>query len=349
MRRFAAWLTLLVAAPVAISAQASTAEALHQAQDLYERLEIERAVPLLRQVVSPGWAFEVTQDQRVQAYTYLGASLALLGARDSAVLYFRSAIERDAFTDLDARQFTPAQITLFQQARRLTFAVAARPVAPARLDPRTERATFPVVTTHSASLRVTLRPIADPNATILWNAVNDGLREVSWNGLLADGHVAPPGRYELGLVARSALLGRTDSARVYFTVAHETPPLEDTLRALGPDDLLPERVQPGGGRADLVKGFAVAAGALVLSDAATNGELGRSGGGLAVAVAGTAGIVGVTALLSSRHERALPANIAENARRRAARAAANADVARRNAPKLAETVLLLSPAAGVGP
>ena len=84
-------------------------------------------------------------------------------------------------------------------------------------------------------------------------------------------------------------------------------------------------------------------------DAATNGELGRSGGGLAVAVAGTAGIVGVTALLSSRHERALPANIAENARRRAARAAANADVARRNAPKLAETVLLLSPAAGVGP
>ena len=94
MRRFAAWLTLLVAAPVTISAQASTAEALHQAQDLYERLEIERAVPLLRQVVSPGWAFEVTQDQRVQAYTYLGASLALLGARDSAVLYFRSAIER---------------------------------------------------------------------------------------------------------------------------------------------------------------------------------------------------------------------------------------------------------------
>src|SRR6058998_3337705 len=149
MRRPVLGLTLVVAASPAVHAQTETADLLRQAQELYEQVEIERVMPLLRQIVSPGWTFEVTPDQRVLAYTYLGASLALLGARDSALLYFRGAIEREPFTDLDTRRFTPAQVTLFQQARGLTFAVAARPVAAARLDPRTERATFTVVTTHT--------------------------------------------------------------------------------------------------------------------------------------------------------------------------------------------------------
>src|SRR5437879_7699172 len=213
----------MTAASPAISAQTPTADVLRQAQELYEKLEIERALPLLRQIVSPGWTSEVTQDQRVQAYTYLGASLALLGARDSALLYFRGAIERDPFSDLDARRFTPAQLALFQQARRLTFAVAARPGAAARVDPRTQPATFTVVTTHTASLRVALRPADEKGAVELFHDVNDGLREVRWDGLLPDGRLAPPGRYALGGVGRSQLLARSDSTRVCFTVPQDPP------------------------------------------------------------------------------------------------------------------------------
>ena len=349
MRLLVLGVTLIAAMSPAARAQTETAEQLRQAQDLYERLEIERALPLLRQVVSPGWSHEVTRDQRVEAYTYLGASLALLGMRDSAVAYFRSAIERDPFTDLDAQRFTPAQLTLFQQARRLTFSVAARPVAAARVDPRTERATVTVVSTHTASLRVELRPAGGQAAIVLFNGVNDGLRELPWDGLLPDGRLAPPGRYELVVVGRSQLLGRSDSTRVYFTVAHETPPLEDTLPDLARAQLLPERLQMSAGRNDLLKSLGVGVSALVASSLAANGDLGRDGRVLAIAVSGTAGIAGVTAFLNARHERDIPANIEANSRRRAARAAANDSIARRNAAKVAQTVLVITPAAGVGP
>jgi len=349
MRRLVLGLTLVVAASPSARAQTQTGDQLRQAEDLYERLEIERAVPLLGQVVATSWPHAVTQDQRVEAYTYLGASLALLGMGDSAAMYFRSAIERDPFTDLDAQRFTPAQVALFRQARRLTFAVAVRPVAAGRVDPRTERATFTVVTTHRASLRVELRPADEKGAVELFHDANDGLREVRWDGLLPDGRLAPPGRYELGVVGRSQLLARSDSMRVYFTVAHETPPLEDTLPDLSPAQLLPERLLVAAGAKDLIKGLVIAAGALAVSSVAVNRDLGRGGRALAIAVGATAGIAGVTALLNARHERDLPANIAENGRRRVARAAANASIAHRNAEKIAETVLIIRPAAGVGP
>ena len=348
MRRLVLGLTLVVSAASAVRAQTETADLLRQAEQLYERLEIERAVPLLRQIVSPSWPHEITKEQRVEAYIYLGASLALIGVRDSALLYFRGAIERDPFTDLDPQRFTPAQLTLFQQARRLTFAVAARPVAGARVDPRTQRATFTIVTTHPASLRVELRPVEVQTAIVLFNQVNDGMRDVLWDGLLPDGRLAPPGRYELAVVGRSQLLARSDSVRVYFTLAHETPPLEDTLPELAPAQLLPELLQVSAGRRDLLKGLSVAVGALIVSSVAANGDLGRGGRVLAIAVGGTAGISGVTAFLNSRHERELPANIEENSRRRAARAAVNASVARRNAEKIAQTILVILPAAGVG-
>src|SRR2546425_4732458 len=321
MRRLVLGLTLVVAASPSARAQTETSDQLRQAQDLYERLEIERAVPLLAEVASTNWPHAVTNDQRVEAYTYLGASLALLGMGDSAAMYFRSAIERDPFTALDAQRFTPAQVALFRQARRLTFAVAARPVAAARVDPRTERATFTVVTTHRASLRVELRPADEKSAIELFHDINDGMREVRWDGLLPDGRLAPPGRYELGVVGRSQLLARSDSMRVYFTVAHETAPLEDTLPDLAPAQLLPERLRVAAGRNDLVKGLAVAAGALAASSVAANGDFRREGRALAIAVGATAGIAGVTALLNARHEPELPANLAEDGRRRARPAA----------------------------
>src|SRR5438094_2419776 len=309
MRRLALGMMLLLGAPQPLRAQSETSDSLRRAQELYERLDIERALPLLRQVVSPSWPFETTKDQRVQALTLLGASLALAGARDSALLYFRTAIEREPFTDLDAQRFTPAQLALFREARRLTFAVAARPVAAVRVDPRTERATFTVTTTHAASLRVELRLADGQTVAALYQGANDGVRDLPWNGLLADGHLAPPGRYALAVLARSSLLGRSDSTRVYFTVAQETPSLEDTLPALRPGELLPERLRLSTGRSDLLKGLAVGAGALAASSLATNGQLGRGGRVLAIVVGAAAAAAGGRALLHARHERDLPANV----------------------------------------
>src|SRR5205809_154796 len=132
MRRLVWAVVLAAGAAPALAAQGSTAELLGQAHQFYEGLEVERALPLLRQIISPNWPFEVTRDQRVDAYKYLGACLAVAGKRDSAVLYFRAAIERDPFTDLDPSLFTPAQLATFAEARRRTLAVAVRPAARGR-------------------------------------------------------------------------------------------------------------------------------------------------------------------------------------------------------------------------
>ena len=332
-----------------LAAQGTTEDLLRQAHQYYEQLEVERALPLLRQILSPAWPFEVAAAQRVDAYKYLGAALALGGHRDSAVLYFRAALERDAFTDLDPRSFTPAQVTLFAQARGLVFAIGARPVAARRFDPRTERLTVTVATTHAAALTVELRALAAPASAVLFRGTSEGLRELDWNGLLDDGRLAPPGRYVLVTHGTSTLMPTTDSSTVYLDIAHEVEPFEDTLPALGPRDFLPERISPAAATNDLLKGLAVAGATLVIAEGLTNGDL---GGGLRAGsrvVAGAAAVTGGVAFALRRSNRDIPENIAANARRRTEHQAANDGVNRRNAERLARTVLVITPAAGVGP
>ncbi|MGH7568814.1 MAG: tetratricopeptide repeat protein [Gemmatimonadales bacterium] len=355
MSRLALAVTLLLVPLRAVTGQEQTAELLRRARELYERVDIERALPLLRQVVSPAWPDEMTPGQRVEAYRYLGASLALVGQADSAAFYFRNALERDPFTDLDRRQFTPAQLAAFDVARRRSFGVGVRPVAAARVDPRIERVTFSVVSTHAAVLRGEVRPAVGPapeeRRVVVFTGDNDGPREIGWDGLAAGGRLALPGRYELVITGRSRLETRTDSARVYFEIRHEVTPLEDTLPDLGRDDLLPERSTTSAATGDLLKGLGVAAGVWLIADGlaaeALNG--GDGGGGRSAAVMLGASFTGVVAFVTGRRPRDLPDNVAANERRRAERRAANDAIARRNADLIAQTILVITPAAGVGP
>ncbi len=334
MRRLAWAVVLAAGVSPALAAQGSTAELLGQAHQFYERLEVERALPLLRQIVSPNWPFEVTPDQRVDAYKYLGACLAVAGKRDSAVLYFRAAIERDPFTDLDPSLFTPAQLATFGEARRRTLAVAVRPVQPARVDPRTARVTFTVVATHAALVDVKLSASGAGPPLSLFQGTMDGVREIAWDGLLADRRLAP-------------ITGGSDSARVYFDLRHEVETLEDTVPDLDRGRLLPERISAEAARRDVPKGLGVAAAALLIAGAAT-GDLGGGERGGAAVVAATAAVTGVVAFLAHRQHGAIPENVAANARRRAERDSANASIRGRNADRIAATLLLVSPAAGKG-
>jgi len=347
MRRLVWAAVFAVGAAPTLAAQGSTEELLVQAHQFYERLEVERALPLLRQIVSPNWPFEVTADQRVDAYKYLGACLALAGKRDSAVLYFRAAIERDPFTELDPSMFTPAQLATFDEARRRTLAIAVRSVQPARVDPRTTRVTFTVVATHAALVNVKLSAIGVGSPLVLFQGTIDGVREIAWDGLLANRRLAPPGRYTLAVVGRSRVTGAADSARVYFDLRHDVAALEDTLPDLDQRSLLPERISPEAARRDVVKGVGVAAAALLIAGAA-NGDLGGSERGAADVVAATAAITGVVAFLLGRRHGAIPENVAANARNRAQRDSVKAAVRARNADRIAATVLLVDPAAGEG-
>jgi len=341
-RAAAVGLAFLLVCPTITAAQAGTAEVLQQARELYERLEIERALPLLRQIVSPAWPLEVTNGQRVEAYTYLGAALVLRGKRDSAVLYFRAALERDAFADLDPARFTPAQAGAFAAARRLTFSVGARPIPETRVDPRTGRLTVTVVTTHAARLRATLRALGGTELVVLYDGANDGAREIGWNGLGPDGQVAAPGRYDLSVVGHSQLTAQADSLRMYLDLQHDVEPFEDTLPVLGAGELLPERYSESTAGNDLLKGLGVAVGALVVGHVIANDRLGTGREGAVMAAGATS--AAVAAFFYRRAHPAIPHNVALNDTRQAARDSANAAIRRRNADRVGRTQLLITPA-----
>jgi len=330
-----------------LDAQAGTAELLERARQLYERLEIERALPLLRQVVSPEWPLEVTTAQRVEAYKYLGAALALRGKRDSAVLYFRAALERDPFADLDPAQFTPTQAAAFASARRLTFSVGARPITEVRVDPRSKGWAVTVVTTHAATLRATIRALGSSEFVVLYDGPNDGAREIGWNGLRPDGRLASPGRYDLSLVGRSQISTQVDSVGIYLDLAHEVEALEDTLPALGPDALFPERHAESVAGRDLLTGLGVALGALAVGALLANDQLGTGHEGRVMAGAATA--TGIVAFFYRRAHRDIPQNVGLNATHRAARDSANAVIGQRNAERIARTLLLITPATASAP
>ena len=337
-----------LATPALVQAQGNTDETLKKAVQLYEELQVERALVLLRQVISPSSPFVVSSAQRVEAYKYLGAAHAILGQSDSASVYFRAAIERDPFVDLDAQAFTTVERAAFAEARQRTFAVAVRPIVRTRIDPRTERMTFVLLSTHACLLHAELRD-AKGAVTPIFESENEGVREIQWDGLLADGHVAPAGRYELVIRGQSHLTDNVDSARLFLDVALDRPPLEDTLPSLGAADLLPEHYPASASSIELAKGLGIAVTALAIPLAVGDNHIGTGARGLAgvMAVGGIA--VGIGGFVWRRQHNEIAANIAENTRRKAERDAKNGDIERRNEQRIAVTALLITPAAGVGP
>jgi hypothetical protein len=340
--RHAVVLALLGAAAPRLGAQDNTDEVLRQSITLYENLDVERALSLLRRVVSPSSPFEVSREQRVTAYKYLGAALAILGQSDSSIVYFRAALERDPFLDLDPDRFTHQEQAALAEARRRSFGAAARPLTAKRWDPAHEEVTFSVVTTHQAALRVEIQPLDGGPGAVIYDRETDGIRDVTWNGVIAT-RLAPPGAYELRVIGRSLLTQRVDSMALAFTLRHDFPQLEDTLPALLPEQLLPERHPPSAGRASLLKGLAIATAALVIPRVAGHGDLKDGGNGLAATAATAAAGAGIVAFVVRSRSPEIPINIALNNIRQTERAAANAEIIRRNGERVAQTRLVLVP------
>ncbi len=334
---------LAAAAPAA--AQTTTAEQLRRAQALYDELELERAARLLRAVISPQWSSPVQPAQRVEALKLLGATLVLVGQADSAVTHFRNALRLDPFTDLASEEFTPAQVGAFARARRRVFAIATRPVE-GRIDPRIERIRFPFATTHSATVRAEL--LSGDSVVAVFESATEGTSEIVWDGLTR-GRLAPAGRYEMRVRASSRVITATDSASTYFDLRTETAPLEDTLPELGPGDLLPERKPATAGIGELGKGVAIAGGVMLIAGPLTSATLGSDDGAKAAVVAGAGVLAGIVAFISARKQRDIPANVTLNRTRLDERRAANQAIGERNAARSAQTVFIITPAAGKEP
>jgi len=287
-RALGLWAVMLAATAARLPAQTGAAETLQRAIHQYEQVEIEDAVTLLRQIVSPTSTLEVSPEQRAQALKYLGAVFALQpGAEkhDSAVAYFSAAIARDPAVDLDAQSFTPAQLAAFAEARNHTFSVAVRPLRHDTLAYGATMLTFRCLTSHAALLRAELRT-GGVTVLVLYDGPSNGLRQMVWDGSLPGWTQPVAGRYEMALIGHSTVVSQTDSAAVLFDLTLNHAPLVDTLPDFGPQDLLP-------------------------------------------------------AVGADRRE--IPANVAENQRRLADRAATNATILERNAEVLRQLKLVITP------
>ena len=328
-----------------ITGTAQTEENLQQAISLYEGLQIEQARDLLLVVISPNSPFEVSQTQRVLAYIYLGASYASLNNTDSANIFFLAAIERNPFVDLDPQSFTDVERQVFGDARQLSFRVGARPIEATEFDPRTEALRIQTLTTHSGQVQVFVNHTQRQLRLPVFAGEADGLRQFNWSGSLPQGGLAPPGVYELVVTGVSSSNQRSDSTSVLFRLEHQFDPLEDTLPRFRADQLLPERLPPSVARNELFMGLGVAAAALILPSTVGNRNLGSSST-LSISVA-TLGLgTGLFAYLRRQATPEMPRNMAENARREAARQAENVAIRRRNANRIARTIIRITPVAG---
>jgi hypothetical protein len=333
-------IAMAVARPLA--AQRTPGEVLSRAVILYEELQLERAVTLLREVTSP--SNNATTVERVQAMKYLGAAFALLSRRDSALAYYRAALERDPFTDLDVAVFTAQERQLFAVARRRTFVVGVRTVPDSAFIPGRGRAPLQFVATQHARTQAVVRRSegGDPVVSFRWTA--EGASEPSWDGLDQQGARLPAGRYLLEATATATADSARDTVKLRFDVRYDHEPLEDTL-TLDSGSLLPERQPPSVARSRLAVGLAAAAFAIAVPMTVGNDDL--SGTTTHANVMATVTVsAGIAAFIHLRRGSAIPSNVLENARRREEHARHNREIRDRNAARLAQARMRISPASG---
>ena len=346
----AAWL-----APRPALAQGTTADKIRQAIDLYNRLEIEAARPLLQEVLSPTWLLPITTEERVTAYKYLGASYAVIGKADTAATYFIGALAWDAFTDLDPNAFTAAELSAFNLAKTRIFKIGIKPLTNKVVDPKDTSAArnsypFRITNTHRADLLVEVvfrGASGDSIRETIFRGTNDGLRDLTWRGTIG-GQLAPPGNYQLLINATPEGAGTAITDRLEFTVQHSFEPLEELLPPLGATDTLVASYNPRDPLWDLVKGVSLGIATASLAKFAFDdkkveeADKGRWNTHW-IAASGVGVGAGLFAFSYRRTHLAKPAAVAENAERRRKWVEFNDGVRSRNAVRIENTKLIVRP------
>lgn len=339
-------------APVmAASAQGRTKELLDRAIALYNAFNVEQAQPLLQQIISPSNPTPPSAEERVRAYKYLGASYAQLGKSDSAVIYFGAALEFDPFTDLEQEIFSAAELGPFATAKRQVFKIGIRPIYSALVDPKvdTTRYRFTIVATHRA--RVTVELIKLPDSTLrepVFSGDFEGLQEVRWDGFMKiAGRIADSANYLMRASATSNLPRAGGQAppqsfeTQFFKVEHWFEPLEDTLPPLPDSLLLTEKIPASAPWFDLAKGVGFGGAAFGVAALALNADIKWQLH--AIVAVGISAASGVASWFYRSKNREIPAAVAENARRQQQRSDFNSGVRARNADRLAQTKVIITP------
>lgn len=367
MRKLAALLVLMVAAGAARAQTTTPADALIQAQAAYEKSNYELARTLFSTIISS--RLQVTDSQKVVAYTYLGAYWSLqnsAGARDSANSFFWAALDYDPFTDLDRNKFAPDEVAAFGRAKAAIFKIGIKPVEWKALAPTSSvgdsaRYNFRIAATHSARAVIEIASLTPGKQDVKQSFPTislDGVRDIPWDGLI-NTQRADTGLYVFRVTATDQLPGRTAQTITEtqtFRIDHFHAPLEEELPpfkdvTFGGTDTLKSRIPTSRTIADGVKGLFIASAAIALPAIAFSNKSDMSSATSHAMIGASLGILGGggAALYANRHRDDARA-AAENARRRNLRNTFNAGVRARNAARLDKTILIIRPltAAGIG-
>ena len=355
MKRIAL-IALFATAPATAAAQ-TTADILAQAIKAYEAFNVEQARPLFAQIISPSNINQVSQLQKVTAYKYLGASYAVLNQPDSAERYFVAALDFDPFTDLDPVKFSAAELGPFNVAKTKIFRVGVMPVQSQVVNPRADSTwyQFTIVTTHRASVTMTLESqnTATKVTEVIFDGQNDGQKVIMWDGRLKSrgGAVADSGTYLLKVTATSSLplmQGQSQTESQLLRIEQSFDPLEEPLPELPASMLLPEKIPTIDPWLDLAKGVFVGGLAYVLPAVILKDDPSMTASGWSwkphAYIAVTLGIAsGAGSFLYRNSKRSIDGNIQENERRRRQRDAYNREIQARNASRLADMLLIITP------
>jgi len=320
---------LVVALTVAPSLQAQAPESLIASGiRAYRNLEFDAAAGFFTRALTLLGATADTA-RRAEALTYLGATEVYRQRTEGALGIFRDLVRLSPAYRIDRLIFPPEVTGVFDAARRVTPAVAARLAREQRFRTGDGGLTGTLFGSTYHEVRVELqRADASVVRALYVGPIADSL-PVVWDGRAADGAPVPSGRYQ---VAIASLDANGTAVRILRFPLDVTTTRHDTLPLPAPPDdrLLPERKTTIGGVESLVGGLLVGIGLSVLPGS-VGSEADLSGGRFAVG--GAVAVAGLIGFHTTRGARGIPQNVAVNdsirAVWRAARDAAAAENERR--------------------
>jgi hypothetical protein len=326
----------LGAAPVAAQ---SASELAGQGVAAYDALDLDAAAGFLRRALDVEPPDTLTDDARIRALTYLGATEIFRQNTDSARAAFRRIVRQDPRHVIDDVVFPPEVTSMFLLVRRDTKVVAAELPAATRIEAGS--GTYAGELFASSFHRVTVnldRPDGTLVRRIYQGVIGDRL-EVQWNGLDGQGEPVALGRYFLtvesatpdGAIARVLRVPLDIAVEVPDTLPHPQPPADSLF--------LPETNEDRAGTRSLIAGLVAGVGVAVLPsaiapDAAPSAARFAVGGAITVA--------GVIGFLKGRPGRGIPENAQANAALRSEWQSRLDDVIRQNEARSLEVTLVIT-------
>jgi len=303
-----------IATVAAAGAHAQTAsELLDQGIAAYEEFDFPAAARLFERALAfePPRALE--REQRLRAFTYLGAAEHFGQNPTAAVRRFRSAVLLDTRYRPDSLQFPPEIIRLYSEALQTTKAVTVSVEPLSAFVAGQDGMSLTIVPSSFHEVTVT---IARANGTQPVQLYEGPIRQaltMRWDGYGADGRPVRSGEYRLEVASRVTSDQVLRSVRIPLNVS-VTP--VDTLphNPTPPDSLLaPERGEGHRQVGPLLGGIGLGAWAVLVPTLAGGDE--PSGGRFLVGAALSA--ASIAGFFQSGRGAPIPSNVAANERLRA--------------------------------